>query len=117
MKTTAFLIRVLICFLLSLIPVTEFENRIYSARMELRGHWEKNLDILIVEAPPAELETRPAALRTEALLKERGARQVLLASSANPAIDMQLVPDAGHFLVLERPDSSIAAIERFLSFV
>ena len=34
-----------------------------------------------------------------------------------PGADLQFVPDAGHFLFLERPDSSIAAIERFLSFV
>ncbi|MEO6950493.1 MAG: alpha/beta hydrolase [Polyangia bacterium] len=34
-----------------------------------------------------------------------------------PAGELQVVSDASHFMFLERPDISIAAIERFLSFV
>ncbi len=36
MKTTAFLTRVSLCLLLSLIPLTELENHIYSARMAIK---------------------------------------------------------------------------------
>src|SRR4051812_15658905 len=49
MKTTALLIRVSICLLLSLIPVTELENSIYSARMDFRIHWKRPTQILLVE--------------------------------------------------------------------
>jgi signal transduction histidine kinase len=49
MKTSAFLIRVLICFALSLIPFTELENRIYSQRMIARGLQPGGDHYLIVE--------------------------------------------------------------------
>ncbi len=49
MKTNAFLVRVVICFLLSLIPATDLENRIYSTRMELRGHWGATPNVLIID--------------------------------------------------------------------
>jgi two-component system, OmpR family, phosphate regulon sensor histidine kinase PhoR len=57
MKTSAFLIRVVICFLFSLIPLTEVENQIYSARMKLRGQTNpaSNLIILNLEASDFEL--------------------------------------------------------------
>ncbi len=48
MKTSAFLIRVAICFLLSLIPLGELENRIYSLRMELRHSRQPPSDLILV---------------------------------------------------------------------
>ena len=49
MKTNAFLLRVIICFLLSLIPLHELENRIFSKRVELRGRKGSAPNIVIVE--------------------------------------------------------------------
>lgn len=49
MKTTAFLIRVTICLLLSLIPATELENRIYATRMELKSYWVGTPRFVIVD--------------------------------------------------------------------
>jgi len=68
-KTNAFIIRVAICFLLSQIPVTELEDRIYSYRMDLRGRWGDPAPILIldldtpVEASLGSLRLRLAALQ------------------------------------------------------
>lgn len=55
MKTSAFLIRVAICLLLSLIPLSELENRIYSARLELRTVKNPPNDPVIVETEAAKL--------------------------------------------------------------
>ncbi len=50
MKTTALMTRVTTCFLVSFIPATELENRIYSARMEARHFGQKPVpDIIMVE--------------------------------------------------------------------
>jgi signal transduction histidine kinase len=57
MKTTAFLIRVAICFLISMIPLTDLENRIYSKRIELRGHSRDASGIVILELEAEDYKT------------------------------------------------------------
>lgn len=42
MKTSSFLIRVAICLVLSFVPFKETENRIYSARIDLKHLWSSN---------------------------------------------------------------------------
>src|SRR5437773_2186429 len=85
MKTTAFLIRVAICFLLSLIPVTELENRIYSARMGFRGQWTNVPNLLLVAIDPPYSSSRSSLKSLENNLKAQGASVVLLSSSDAPA--------------------------------
>jgi two-component system phosphate regulon sensor histidine kinase PhoR len=48
MKPTAFIIRIIICLLLALIPTREMENQVYRDRMEFRGTWIQHPDMLIV---------------------------------------------------------------------
>ena len=64
MRTQGFLIRIAICFLLSLIPASELENLIYSQRMEFRetsvktrtlGRDGKHPEIVIVDAESVDL--------------------------------------------------------------
>ncbi len=69
MKTSAFLIRVVICFLLSLIPLTELENRIYSLRMELRHSRQPPADLVLVTTEADSLgQTLDRILSSEAKL-------------------------------------------------
>ena len=49
MKTSALLIRVAICFFLSLVPLNDLENRIYSARLEYRGISESAANPIIIQ--------------------------------------------------------------------
>lgn len=86
MKTTAFLIRVAICFLLSLIPVSELENRIYSLRMEHRGPYRGTSDILIVELdlfPPESTFSKKAFQSLREKLIQKGATATLMALSSH----------------------------------
>lgn len=68
MKTTAFLIRVAICLLLSLIPVTELDQRIYSGRMELRGILGKSSEVLLVQASHSDVKDAGGIAAVEALI-------------------------------------------------
>lgn len=56
MKSMPFILRVVIVFVLSLIPVTELENRIYSGRMEVRGTWDDASNIRIIEFEPYDFD-------------------------------------------------------------
>jgi two-component system phosphate regulon sensor histidine kinase PhoR len=91
-KTSAFVIRVAICFLLSLIPLKDFENRIYSARMSLRAHWGELPPVVIVDGTaPAALSrafTLPADTSPELLVDSDSTvlRSVLLPKMAPPSI-------------------------------
>jgi two-component system, OmpR family, phosphate regulon sensor histidine kinase PhoR len=58
-KTRAFQIRVLICFLLSLIPASDIENLIYSARLDFRGRWGAVHNLVIVETDTMDLANPP----------------------------------------------------------
>jgi len=49
MKTKAFITRILICLVLSLIPAQEIENSIFSTRMQLRNQWTQAKNIQLVE--------------------------------------------------------------------
>lgn len=49
MKTTAFSVRITICLLLSQVPVTELENRIYAKRLQWRSYPRKVSNIIIVD--------------------------------------------------------------------
>jgi signal transduction histidine kinase len=80
MKTTDFLIRVAICFLLSLIPLTDLENRIYSARMELRPR----------STPPVLIVPGPEAAR---LLEERSSQRIAAVVPILPAHELISDPD------------------------
>ncbi len=66
MKTHAFLIRILICFLLSLIPLRELESRIFSKRVEFRGKQNESTNIVILEVTPQDFK----------ILKSRYSRNV-----------------------------------------
>jgi signal transduction histidine kinase len=101
MKTSAFLIRVAICFLLSLIPVSELENRIYSSRLELRGHWEAAPHVTLVELGGMEPDSgwtglaRERARLLQAAALAEGAKVALV---LDPAISEDLMPDADGIL-------------------
>jgi len=56
MKTTALIIRVCICLLLSQIPVTELENRIYSARVQFRGLWQEKFHGILSQTTPSSID-------------------------------------------------------------
>ena len=55
MKTAPFLIRAAICLLLSLVPLGEFENSIYSYRMRLRGEWSTVPGTVILKLETSDL--------------------------------------------------------------
>jgi two-component system phosphate regulon sensor histidine kinase PhoR len=80
MKTTAFLIRVAICLLFSLVPITELENRIYSARMALRVHWGAAPDLVILDVASAKFND-PTSLQTiQAQIQSEGPSVIFLNS-------------------------------------
>ncbi|MGZ3699661.1 MAG: histidine kinase dimerization/phospho-acceptor domain-containing protein, partial [Bdellovibrionota bacterium] len=83
MKTTAFLIRVAICFLLSLIPLTDLENQIYSARLQLRGRWSATPDLVILEADSP-----------KSVLDELSSRKPLLMLTPIPEASHELLSDS-----------------------
>ncbi len=56
MNSSAFLFRIAICFLLSLIPLKELEQTIYSARMELRGPRPGSDDVVILDISAEEFK-------------------------------------------------------------
>ena len=49
MKSSAFLIRILICFLLSWVPLNDLESHLYSIRLSLRGPRPAPTNVMIVE--------------------------------------------------------------------
>jgi two-component system phosphate regulon sensor histidine kinase PhoR len=57
MKTRAFVVRILICLLLSFIPLTDLENAIYATRFKIRGKPESPSPVLIVEVPSNEFQS------------------------------------------------------------
>ena len=57
MKTRAFIVRILICLLLSLVPLTDPENFLYSMRFKLRGQAKTPAQVLIVEVPSSEFQS------------------------------------------------------------
>ncbi|MEO7163545.1 MAG: ATP-binding protein, partial [Bdellovibrionia bacterium] len=63
MKTTPFLIRVAICLILSLIPVPELENRLYSARLQFRAQWTRQPQVMIIGLDSSEYND-PTTLRS-----------------------------------------------------
>jgi two-component system, OmpR family, phosphate regulon sensor histidine kinase PhoR len=75
MKNSAFLLRVGICFLLSMIPLPELENRIYSERLSMRGVSNNSESIIIVEVGWD--DQSPAAIKAfQSKLLKRGAKAV-----------------------------------------
>ena len=62
MKTPAFLIRVAICFCLSLIPLTDVENLVYSGRLALR-RWNSIPSNIVVVDVDTNLFNIPQALK------------------------------------------------------
>lgn len=64
MRLTAFLLRVAICFLLSLIPLHELENLIYSARVELRGKKKPAGNIVILDIDSRDFQELKGRLTT-----------------------------------------------------
>lgn len=63
MKTQAFVIRVVICFLLSLVPLTELENRLYDVRLRIHGPVQAPIPMILVQLD-AGLVGRPIALES-----------------------------------------------------
>jgi two-component system phosphate regulon sensor histidine kinase PhoR len=61
MKTRAFIVRILLCLVLSLIPMTDLENFFYSTRFEVRdlfrSHSRVPSSVLIVEVPSFEFQS------------------------------------------------------------
>lgn len=92
MKTQAFLIRVLICFILSSFPVPEMENWVYSLRMTLRGTQPGVGRLLIVSLPEATYDSPESLARFAQHTKEQGAAFVVLAPSG-PGSEMISDPD------------------------
>jgi signal transduction histidine kinase len=82
MKTRAFVIRIFICLLLSLIPLTDLENFIYSERFEFRGHQSQSKlssAVLIVEVPSTDFLSNPMLRAIQSDLREKGAAAVAIA--------------------------------------
>ncbi|MGK5085931.1 ATP-binding protein [Bdellovibrionota bacterium FG-2] len=77
MKTKAFLIRVAVCFFLSLIPLTELENRIYSARIALRGHLMRTTKTLLVDVESNTFNSPKLLNFIADALRKKGARLVI----------------------------------------
>lgn len=77
MKASAFFIRIAVCFLLSLVPVTELENLIYSQRMELRGQWSQFSEVMIVDLDTRSLYHANSLRAIQTQLIQRGAALVL----------------------------------------
>ncbi|OFZ54214.1 MAG: hypothetical protein A2428_13125 [Bdellovibrionales bacterium RIFOXYC1_FULL_54_43] len=84
MKTNSFLIRVAICFFLSLMPATELENLIYSERIEFRGRWGGRLNILIVDAGSSDLNYPANFQEIETTIREKDPKLILVPSRYNP---------------------------------
>jgi signal transduction histidine kinase len=78
MKTTAFLIRVSICFLLSLIPVSEFENKIYSTRLQTRLKSGRTPDVVLIDIPSHDFYRSTSLKAIEAQLKQKKPRLILV---------------------------------------
>src|ERR1700722_8576017 len=79
MKTRAFVLRSIICFLLSLIPLTDLESLIYSERFELRGKDHTPSNVLIVEVPTEEFLSSSVQRRLQSEMMLKGAREVMIA--------------------------------------
>jgi signal transduction histidine kinase len=71
MKTSAFLVRVGICFLLSLIPVSELENQLYSARMHFRGDRTSSTSVVIFYVDSDTFQSRGALENLKAKLTRK----------------------------------------------
>jgi two-component system phosphate regulon sensor histidine kinase PhoR len=83
MKTRAFVVRTLICFLLSLIPLTDLENLIYSERFELRGKDRSPTDLMIVEVPTNEFVSSSVLKNIQTEMRQKGALQVAIAPKSD----------------------------------
>jgi signal transduction histidine kinase len=81
MKTTPFLIRVAICCLLAMIPLTDIENRIYSARMELRGVTAQPGSVVIFDVDPSLLYNPPSYQALQARLREKHPAAIVVSPS------------------------------------
>jgi two-component system phosphate regulon sensor histidine kinase PhoR len=79
MKTRAFVLRSIICFLLSLIPLTDLESLIYSERFELRGRDHSPSNVLIVEIPTDDFASSSVQRRLQSDMMARGAHEVMIA--------------------------------------
>jgi two-component system phosphate regulon sensor histidine kinase PhoR len=79
MKTRAFVIRSVICFLLSLIPLSDLENFIYSERFELRGKDHSPAHLVIVDVPSNDFVSSSTLRAVQSRLHERGSLQVAIA--------------------------------------
>ncbi len=92
MKTKAFLIRVAVCFLLALIPLTELENRIYSARMALRGRLSRPPRTLLVDLEANTFNSPKALHFIEDTLRKQGAR-IVIADNQHTSRDLIIDSD------------------------
>jgi signal transduction histidine kinase len=84
MRTRAFQIRVLICFLLSLIPATDLENLVYSARMDFRGRWGRASDVVVVEVDSGDF-SNPFQMRALQKTLQAQSPRLILVDANNPA--------------------------------
>jgi len=83
MRTQSFLIRVVICFVLSLVPATELENLIYSQRMEFRGFWGKLPEVILIETDQADLSNPSSYGQIQKSLIAAGAAAVYYPNKYN----------------------------------
>jgi two-component system phosphate regulon sensor histidine kinase PhoR len=79
MKTRAFVLRSIICFLLSLIPLTDLESLIYSERFELRGRDHSPSNVLIVEVSTDDFLNSSFQRKLQSEMMAKGAREVMIA--------------------------------------
>jgi signal transduction histidine kinase len=84
MKTRAFVVRILICLLLSLIPLTDLENAIYATRFAIRGKPDTPSPVLIVEVPSNEFQSTFQLKSIQTELK--GAAQIDIATKTDGKI-------------------------------
>jgi two-component system phosphate regulon sensor histidine kinase PhoR len=78
LKTTPFLIRVAICLLLSLIPVPELENQIYSARLQFRTHWARPPELIIIGLDSAEYNDPPTLRNIQSKILPHNPKLILM---------------------------------------
>lgn len=78
MKTTAFLIRVSICFLLSLVPVSEFENKIYSLRLQTRLKSGRVPALVLIDIPSQDFYRSTSLKAIESHLKQFNPQLILV---------------------------------------
>lgn len=79
MKTRAFVLRIVICLLLSLIPLTDLENFLYSTRFTIRGKVKTPTTVLIVEVPSRQFQNTAQLRAIQTDLQALHARQLSIA--------------------------------------